>query len=250
MNKDIFIRRPYVYVINIMKKLFITLAISTLIGVICIFIGFYYSKDLFFQGFMIVGICILLGIAIKIMDQLIDEIKIKSYRIWIIPLAVFIPVSMTYLALTEEPVVGMVIGAVIGMLIAGKINHPAYVLSIILFIVLVFIALLLHLINIELTTFYIIPVAVIGSFLDEFGHEKCSSNNKIITFLFKHRFFLKIFAFIGVLAGFAQTIHLIGFLCFDIFYDLVATAYQKDYITKNSLLYNSKLGLNSEAKND
>ncbi len=233
-----------------MKKLFITLLLSSITGIGCIFIGFYYSKDPIFMGFLIVGICILLGIAIKIMDQLIDEIKIKSYKIWMVPLAVFIPTSMAYLALTEEPVVGMVVGTVLGMMIAGKINHPAYLVSIILFIALVFIAFLLQLINIEVTTFYIIPVAAIGSYLDEFGHEKWKSNKRSITFLFKHRFFLKVFAFIGVVAGFAQPIHFIGFLCFDIFYDLVATAYQKDYVSKKSMPHNSKLKLNRGAEND
>jgi len=233
-----------------MKKLFVTLLISLLTGVGFVFIGFYKIEDSFFQGLIIVGICILLGITIKIMDQIIDEIKIKSYKIWIIPLSVFIPVSMAYLALTEEPVIGMVIGAVIGMMIAGKINHPAYLVSIILFVVLVFITYLLQLINIDPTTFYIIPVAAIGSFLDEFGHEKWKSKKRIINFLFKHRFFLKVFAFIGVLAGFAQPIHLVGFLCFDIFYDLIDTAYQRDYKINKSMGQKYRLEFNSEAKND
>ena len=43
-------------------------------------------------------------------------------------------------------------------------------------------------------------------------------------------FFLKAFAFIGFILGFAHLIHLIGFLCFDIFYDLVDTAWQNDII--------------------
>jgi len=232
-----------------MKKLFITLVISFLIGVICIVVGFSYSKDTIFQGFTLFGICILLGIAIKIMDQLIDEIKVKSYRIWIIPLAIFIPTAMAYLALTEEPVVGMVIGTAIGILIAGKLDHPAYVASVVLFVALIFIAYVLQVINIETTTFYIIPVAAIGSFLDEFGHERWRNNKKVITFIFKHRFFLKTFAFFGVVAGFAQPIHLIGFLCFDIFYDLVDTAYRHDDISKKSVSHGSKLGLNKEAKN-
>jgi len=232
-----------------MKKLFITLALSSLIGFGCILIGFTYSRDPFFHGFIIVGICILLGIAVKIMDQLIDEIKVKSYRIWIIPLAVFIPSAMAYLALTEEPVVGMVIGTAIGILIAGKLDHPAYVASIILFIALVFIAFLLQVINIEVTTFYIIPVAAAGSFLDEFGHERWGDNKKVVTFIFKHRFFLKMFAFFGVVVGFAQPIHLIGFLCFDIFYDLIETAYRYDDISKKSMAHSPKLGLNKEAKN-
>lgn len=232
-----------------MKKLPITLAISSLIGIGCILIGFYYYEDAIFYGFTIVGICILLGIAIKIMDLLIDEIKAKSYMIWIIPLTIFIPSAIAYLALTEEPVIGMVIGAAIGMLVAGKLDHPAYIASVVLFIVLVFIAFGLQIINIEATTFYIFPVAAAGSFLDEFGHERWGNNKKVIKFIFKHRFFLKTFAFFGVVIGFAQPVHLIGFLCFDILYDLVDTAYQHDTINKKSIPHSSKLGANREAKN-
>jgi hypothetical protein len=215
-----------------MKKLVFILAISFLIGIGCILIGFFYQDNIVFHGFTIVGICVLLGVAVKTMDQLIDEIKIKSYRLWILPLALFIPSSMAYLALTEGPVIGMVIGTVIGLLITGKIDHLAYIVSIVLFIILVFFASVLHMINIEITTFYIIPVAAVGSFLDEFGHEHWKSNKRSITFIFKHRFFLKTFAFFGVLLGFAQPIHFIGFLCFDIFYDLVDTANRYDVKSK------------------
>ena len=215
-----------------MKKLVFILAISFLIGIGCILIGFFYQNNIVFHGFTIVGICVLLGVAVKTMDQLIDEIKIKSYRLWILPLALFIPSSMAYLALTEGPVIGMVIGTVIGLLITGKIDHLAYFVSIVLFIILVFFASVLHMINIEITTFYIIPVAAVGSFLDEFGHEHWKSNKKSVTFIFKHRFFLKMFAFFGVLLGFAQPIHFIGFLCFDIFYDLVDTANRYDVKSK------------------
>ncbi len=231
-----------------MKKLFTILVISFLIGIGFVFTGFYNSKDTIFHGYILVGICILLGIAVKIMDLLIDEIKVKSYRIWIIPLAIFIPSSMIYLALTEEPVVGMVIGTALGILVAGKMDHPAYVASIILFIAFVIIAFGLQLINIEATTFYIIPVAAIGSFLDEFGHERWGDKNKVVTFIFKHRFFLKTFAFIGLILGFAQPVHLIGFLCFDIFYDVIETAYQYDTISKKSVSHSSQQGLNKGVK--
>ena len=154
-----------------------------------------------------------------------------------------------YLALTEEPVIGMVIGTAIGIFIAGKLNHPAYILSIILFTGLIFIAILLQIINMNLNTFYIIPVAAVGSFLDEFGHERWKSDKKSITFIFKHRFFLKIFAFFGVIFGFAQVIHLIGFLCFDIFYDLIETSYQHDKKRKKTLIHKSQLGFNKGIKN-
>jgi len=202
--------------------------VSFLIGIGFILIGFYYPQNTFFHGFFIVGICILLGIAIKTMDQLIDEIKVKSYKIWIVPLAIFIPTSMVYLAVTEEPVIGMVIGTVIGIVLAGKLDHPAYIASVILFVALVLIAFALQIIKIETTTFYIIPVAAVGSFLDEFGHEKWKSNKKSINFIFEHRFFLKIFAFFGVVLGYAHIVHLIGFLCFDIFYDITETTSRHD----------------------
>ena len=215
-----------------MKKLVFILAMSFFIGIGCILIGFFYQDNIVFHGFTIVGICVLLGVAVKTMDQLIDEIKIKSYRLWILPLALFIPSSMAYLALTEGPVIGMVIGTVIGLLITGKIDHLAYIVSIVLFVILVFFASVSHMITIEVTTFYIIPVAAAGSFLDEFGHEHWKSNKRSITFIFKHRFFLKTFAFFGVLLGFAQPIHFIGFLCFDIFYDLVDTANRYDVKSK------------------
>jgi hypothetical protein len=215
-----------------MKKLVFILVISFFIGVGCILIGFLYQNNIVFHGFVIVGICVLLGMAVKTMDYIVDEIKMKPYRLWIVPLAFFIPSSMAYLALTEGPVIGMVIGTVIGLLITGKIDHLAYIVSIVLFVILVFFATVLHIINIEMTTFYIIPVAAVGSFLDEFGHEHWKSDNKSITFIFKHRFFLKTFAFFGVVLGFAQPIHLIGFLCFDIFYDLVDTASRYDMKSK------------------
>jgi len=217
-----------------MKKLPITLSIFILIGILCVIIGFVFSNDFLLNGFIIIGVCILLGLAVKIMDQLIDEIKAKSYRIYLIPLAIFIPSAMVYLALTESPVIGMVIGTVIGLIIAGKIDHPAYIASIVLFIVLICVIFLLKIISVEISTFYIIPVAATGSFLDEFGHERWGAKNKIITFIFKHRFFLKIFAFVGVVAGFAQPIHLIGFLCFDIFYDLTEASFNLYGICKEA----------------
>jgi hypothetical protein len=217
-----------------MKNIVTILTLSSMIGVVLIVLGFFYPESNIFNGLIVVGLCILLGLAVKMMDQLIDEIKHRSSKILIVPLGIFIPTAMAYLALTEEPVVGMVIGAAIGMLIAGKLDHPMYIFSVALFIALVFVAYLMQIITIETTTFYIIPVAAVGSFLDEFGHDRFNSR-KIIKSVFKHRFFLKIFAFLGFALGFAQLVHLIAFICFDIFYDLIDTAWQYDTIRKRSM---------------
>ena len=230
-----------------MKNVISVSALSSILGIGCILLGFSYPKNSVFNGLMLIGLCILLGIAVKMMDQLIDETKNRSLKILIMPLAIFIPASMAYLALTEEPVVGMVIGTVIGLLIAGKLNHPMYLVSVSLFITVIFILFALHVINIEATMFYIIPVAATGSFLDEFGHERSKSNKKIIMFIFKHRFFLKFFAFLGFILGFASLVHLIGFLCFDIFYDLVDTAWQYDVTRKKRMPYIPLGALNEQS---
>lgn len=227
-----------------MKKLIFILALSSLIGFGSFLIGLLYSDDTYLYGFTIVGICTLLGITIKTMDQLIDKKKVKSNRIWIILMTIFITVAMTYLALTEEPVIGMVIGTVIGLMIAGKLDHSAYLVITLLFIALIFVAYLMQIIHVELTTFIIIPVAATGSFLDEFVHERWQSNNWIITFIFKHRFFLKVFALLGVLVEFAQPIHFIGFLCFDIFYDIIGTAYRYDNKAKKQISNSIKTNIN------
>lgn len=227
-----------------MKNVVFIITLSSIISIVLVILGFSYPKSNVFNGLILVGLCILLGVAVKTMDQLVDEIKVKSYKIWIVPLAIFIPTSMAYLALTEEPVIGMVIGTAIGLLIAGKLDHPMYLVSVILFVILIFITFALNVINIEPTTFCIIPVAAIGSFLDEFGHDKLESNKKVIIFMFKHRFFLKAFAFLGFMLGFAHLIHLIGFLCFDIFYDLVDTAWQYDIISEKFMPHVSQGRLN------
>jgi len=82
-----------------------------------------------------------------------------------------------------------------------------------------------------------------GSFLDEFGHDKWKSN-KITKFVFKHRFFLKAFAFIGFILGFVHLVHLVGFLCFDIFYDLVDATWRNDIIGEKFMPNGSKGRLN------
>ena len=224
-----------------MKSIVSIIALSSILGVVFVILEFFSPENSMFNGFIVVGLCILLGITVKVMDQLIDEIKHSSSKILIVPFGIFIPTAMAYLALTEEPVVGMVIGAVIGLLIAGKLDHPMYIVSVVLFITLIFMVYIMHIITIEITTFYIIPVAAAGSFLDEFGHDKYQ-NGKIIKFVFKHRIFLKIFAFLGFILSFAQLVHLIGFLCFDIFYDLVDIAWQRN-ITSEKFMLNVSRGI-------
>lgn len=180
------------------------------------------------QDILLIGLCILLGAIIKLLDQIIDIGRAYNHKMWVAVIALIIPISLTYLAVTEGPVIGMVVGTVIGLILTRKIDHPAYIASIGFFFLFVFMTLGFESIQVPTETFLIIPVAAAGSFLDEFGHDRWKSGNKYISFFLEHRFFLKIFAFIGMLVGFAQFIHFLGFLSFDIAYDITNRLYSPD----------------------
>ncbi|UCE74365.1 MAG: hypothetical protein JSV56_01315 [Methanomassiliicoccales archaeon] len=185
-----------------------------------IILGFILNSG----GASLVGICILLGFLIKSMDQFIDEPRYKKYRILIAPFAVIIPLTIGYLAYVHDPVFGMVIGTALGLILTGKIDHPAFIIGIIGFIIIIVILVLAGGLEIAITSIYIIPFAFIGCFADEIGHEKMSERTqpKSLKLFFEHRFALKIAAVICTVLGFAQVIHLVAFLCFDIAYDITA----------------------------
>jgi hypothetical protein len=204
-----------------MKRASLGLALLVLIGFLLIDFGYAFQHS----GASLVGICILLGLIIKSMDQLIDVARFRANRILIAPFAISIPLMMGYLAYTHDPVFGMVIGTAIGLVLSGKIDHKAYVLSILAFLAVVALLVLFGNLHIAMTSVYIIPFAVAGSYLDELGVEKVRAKKAAgpLRQFFEHRSVLKITAVICTALGFAQIIHLIAFFCFDIAYDITAS---------------------------
>lgn len=202
-----------------MKKTLIILLNLAFFGIAISLIGEFYENN----AFVLIGICLTLGFLVKLTDQLIDDKTMKKYRFFIFPFAITIPLLMIYLADTNEPVFGMVIGTALGLLVAGKLDHPAYLVSVVCFILVMILLVVFDVIDISNTSMYIMPLAFFGAFTDEFGHETVTSKNvnKVITLFFKHRFALKTAALIAVLVSWAEVVHLIGFLCFDLGYEIV-----------------------------
>ncbi len=207
-----------------MKKAAFGLALLILSGFLLIILSLIIDDN----RINLVGFCILLGFLIKGTDEFIDNPKLKRYRILIFPFAFAIPLIMIYLAYIHDPVFGMVLGTALGLLLTGKIDHPGFILSFLMFIVLVLLLVLYGGLSIAMSSVYIIPLAFAGSYLDEFGHERTSGKeaSKAIKWFFEHRFALKTAAVIGTVIGLAQPVHLIAFLCFDIAYDITASALQ------------------------
>lgn len=173
---------------------------------------------------ILVGLCIVLGLDVKLMDQLIDDPAMKRYRRLAFPLAVPIPLLMGYLATIHDPVFGMVMGTALGLLISGKLDHPAFIMAAVGFVVAMAVFVLAFDIGIAATSYTLIPVAALAGAGDEIGHERTwgGARSRRIRWIFDHRPLLKVVAVISVLIGFADPIHLAGFLCWDLSYDAVA----------------------------
>ena len=202
-------------------KLSLLLSSLVITGLILSLIGeFNDNNDL-----ILIGICLILGFLVKFTDQLIDDNSMKKFRYLILPFAIAISLLMIYLTKDNGPVFGMVIGTAFGLLVAGKLDHPAYIVSVICFIGVMVLLINFDIIDLSKKSYYLIPLAFCGAFGDEFGHEKVTTNiekkNKIITLFFKHRFALKTAAVVAVIISWAEIIHLIGFLCFDLGYEIV-----------------------------
>ena len=201
----------------------LSLLLSSLVfsGSILSLIGVFNDNN----DLILIGICLILGFLVKFTDQLIDDNSMKKFRYLILPFAITISLLMIYLTKDNGPVFGMVIGTAMGLLVAGKLDHPAYIVSVICFIGVMVLLINFDIIDLSKKLYYLIPLAFCGAFGDEFGHEKVTTNiekkNKIITLFFKHRFALKTAAVVAVIISWAEIIHLIGFLCFDLGYEIV-----------------------------
>lgn len=193
--------------------------------------GIVISLTGFLRGsadIVLIGFCVILGLDVKFIDQLIDDDEMKKFRFLAFPLALLIPVLMGYLAVIHDPVFGMVMGTALGLLLSGKLDHPAFIMAAVGFFIAMIAFVLLFNVDIAMTSVYLIPLAAFGAFGDEYGHEKVAGGAYPgwVCLFFEHRFLLKIVALVSVIIGFAGLIHLMGFLCWDLTYDVVAVTWK------------------------
>jgi len=169
---------------------------------------------------ILIGSCGLLGFLVKSTDQLID-LEASKQKKEIFLMAGAIPIIMGYLAFRYDPVFGMVVGTGLGLLFSGKFDHPGYYLSFFGFLAVIFIIAFAFDMEFSREPFYLIPMALVGSFLDEHIHEKTATKQDAVHTFFDHRPLLKITALVATIIGFAELVHLVGFLFFDLLYDTV-----------------------------
>jgi len=193
------------------------MAVVAVVGLALTGSGFVLASS----GLSLVGLCILLAFCIKGMDQAVDLDSMASHRRLAYPLALGVPLISIYLAISHDPVFGLVMGTAIGLLMAGKWDHPSFYVAGVGFIAFMIGFILVFKVPVAITSYYLIPMAAAGNWLDESFHERTAGKGGLEPF-FEHRPVLKIVALIAVLIGFAEWIHLAGLLAFDISYDAIA----------------------------
>jgi len=198
------------------------MTIVAIVGLVLTVIGLVALNE----GATLIGLCVLLGLSIKGMDQAVDLDSMSGRRHFAYLFAAGIPVITIYLALHEDPVFGMILGTAIGLLLAGKWDHPSFFVAGIGFIVFSFGFILLFDVEIATTSYYLVPMAAVGNYLDEFAHDRTAGTGGRAERYMEHRPILKVVGLIAVLIGFAEWIHLAGLLAFDLSYDLIAVVWK------------------------
>jgi hypothetical protein len=110
----------------------------------------------------------------------------------------------------------IVIGIVVGVILSRKVNRPNLIYGLILTLItaLVF--------SISLPNPWLLVSVAVSSLIDEFGHERYSGGEGMLTWFFKLRSSLKALMALSAILSLVNMINVLGFFFFDISYDLTS----------------------------
>lgn len=120
--------------------------------------------------------------------------------------------------LTSESVFSssLLLGIIIGVTLAKKVDRPNMVFGLIL--TLVFAVCF----GVQTPTPWLLAGVAFFTFIDEVGHEKHGQKKGGPAFFFRYRLSLKLAMICLTLCAQIQALQLMGFLCFDLCYDLTS----------------------------
>lgn len=106
------------------------------------------------------------------------------------------------------------LGLIIGVILSRKVDRPNMIVGLILTFIFAFYF------GLQIPTPLLLIVVALFTLIDEVGHEKLAQKKGYLAFFFRYRLSLKLI--MVLLAGIflVRVIHLMGFLCFDLSYDL------------------------------
>jgi hypothetical protein len=115
----------------------------------------------------------------------------------------------------------LILGLFIGVTVSRKVDRPNLVLGLILTFAFAF------LFEVKTPTLWLVIVVTLFTFIDEWGHEQLSRENGAAALFFRYRLTLKLVMSLLTLMSRIELLHLMGFLCFDLSYDLTNLILQK-----------------------
>lgn len=131
--------------------------------------------------------------------------------------------SLVFGVLMSESVFSssLILGLFIGVTASRKVDRPNLVLGLILTFAF---ALLME---VKTPTLWLVTVVTLFTFIDEWGHEQFSRTEGAAALFFRYRLTLKLATGLLTLISQIAVLHLMGFLCFDLSYDLTNLILQK-----------------------
>lgn len=132
--------------------------------------------------------------------------------------------------LTSESVfsASLILGIIIGVTLSKKVDRPNMVFGLIL--TLVFAVYF----GVQTPTLWLLTGVAFFTFIDEVGHEKHRQKKGVPAFFFQYRLSLKLAMIFLTLCAQIQALHLMGFLCFDLCYDLTSYLINKAWAPQSA----------------
>ena len=121
--------------------------------------------------------------------------------------------TLIYLGVEES---SYVLGIVLGVALGGKINRPNLLAG------LLTVAMSALIFGLALPHLWLLAVVAALSFLDEVGHDRLASRTGLVGLLFRYRVGLKVGTILLAISGLVLVTTAVGFLCFDLSYDVVS----------------------------
>jgi multisubunit Na+/H+ antiporter MnhE subunit len=167
---------------------------------------------------------ILAGVTLKAAD-VYGEVKgdFKAYITSIISAILF------WMLLHESPHTATFMGAVIvGCIVSLKVNRPNLIIG------LVTIVALSATLGFQMPIIWLLAILSSIAYLDEFTHDRTHKWKSRFRFFFKYRGLLKATAIFAALTGIVTPVSAVGFLLFDVCYDLSGICLERQAIKHHS----------------
>lgn len=164
----------------------------------------------------------ILGAGVKYIDSAFDENTFSKKKALL--LAPFLGVFYAFLMSLNANAATILMSFLVGVFLSGKINNLAFYIQTAFWAIFVFIFG-----NVSIFFFPFIML-VVASIIDEKGNDLSDARKlktKIARFVFKHRLFMDVVAFLLAVFGFIELVFLVSFFAFDLGYSLVGTYSKK-----------------------